>query len=253
MSRNLLIRILAILLLAGPADRVAAASDRVALVIGNGAYRSAPPAKQAVAGAHAMAAALRAIGFDVLAGTDLDLAATTRMVASFRTNASLARVAVVYFAGRAVSVDGRTCLVAVDARSRTAAELATGAVPLETVIAGLPRDRLRAVIAFVDASRDRSVERGPNPAAHPSPPAVSESEPGLVVAYATGSGRGLVETDGEYSPYTEALLDHIGTPGVTLHEVLARVGKSVAKRTGVRQLPWFGSSLHGDFCLNEGR
>ena len=70
---------------------------------------------------------------------------------------------------------------------------------------------------------------------------------GTLIAYATGPGDVASDGDGEHSPFTGALLDHIATPGLEVRQVLGRVRDEVLKQTGERQVPWDSSSLRGEF------
>jgi len=92
----------------------ALAETRVALVIGNAAYKHAPALANPKNDAEAMAASLRRLKFDVLAGTDLDKAAMDKLLRAFAGKLEMADVALVFYAGHGLQVHGRNYLVPVD-------------------------------------------------------------------------------------------------------------------------------------------
>jgi uncharacterized caspase-like protein len=102
-----------------------AATDRVALVIGNGAYRHANPLPNPPNDAADVAAALRAIGFDVVEGRDLDKRAMEAKIIEFGRKLDGASIAAFFYAGHGLQVGGKNYLVPVDAKVERAAELAS--------------------------------------------------------------------------------------------------------------------------------
>src|SRR5215468_10037519 len=126
--------VLIALLVAGSAIATPAlAEKRVALVIGNGAYQHAPALANPKNDAEGMAAALKRLGFDVALGVDLDKAATDRMLESFERKLDGADVALFFYAGHGLQVNGRNFLVPVDAKLEREAQLNFQAVALDLV------------------------------------------------------------------------------------------------------------------------
>ena len=91
---------------------------RVALVIGNGAYRHAPMLANPVNGANGMAEALRDLGFEVVSVIDADRNAMVKAINQFRKTMRADGVGLFYYAGHGMQVDGRNYLLPVDAQSR---------------------------------------------------------------------------------------------------------------------------------------
>lgn len=252
MRRSFLSWITLALCLAVEASAVADTGDkRVALVIGNNAYRTIPSLKQSAGDAHAVAAVLRDIGFDVSEGTDLERADMEHRVKEFRNKAVSARLALLFFAGRALQVEGRIHLVPVDAKLKAAAEISTETIALDAIVDGLAQDGVRSVVAFIDASRDNAVAGGPSSRATSATNVAAAGENGQVLSFATAPGRPLVEIEGEHSPYVTALLKHIRTPGLALTQLLRRVMIDVASITNNKQMPWYTYSLRGEIYLVE--
>ena len=131
----------------------AAAAERVALVIGNNAYRHAPDLVNPLNDAADIAAALGRLGFSVTALSDADKQTLERGLQGFSRQASGAEIAAVFYAGHGIEIDERNFLVPVDARLRTDTDIKYEAVPLDLVmdtVAGA--SRLRLVV--LDACRE---------------------------------------------------------------------------------------------------
>src|SRR5215475_2735611 len=103
------------------------ADGRVALVIGNGAYKSVPQLENLQSDAHAMAALLKSVGFDVVESTDLTREAMTMRLVDFSKKTGGADIAVFYYAGQGVGVGDANYAVPVDADIKTAADVELGA------------------------------------------------------------------------------------------------------------------------------
>jgi uncharacterized caspase-like protein len=135
-----------------------AAADRVALVIGNGAYRHANPLPNPPNDAADVAAALRAIGFDVVEGRDLDKRAMEAKIIEFGRKLDGANIAAFCYAGHGLQVGGKNYLVPVDAKVERAAELGFETVEVSQVLAQMEADK-RVNLVFLDACRDNPLAR----------------------------------------------------------------------------------------------
>jgi hypothetical protein len=138
---------------APPARADAGGDRRVALVIGNGAYRSAGALANPANDAAAIAKNLKAMGFEVSSGIDLDRAGLTRLIGDFLRSATNARIAVLFYTGHGVQIDGKNYLLPVDARIENGTELTADMTDLDTILAGLD-DQVRTNIVILDACRD---------------------------------------------------------------------------------------------------
>jgi tetratricopeptide (TPR) repeat protein len=123
-----------------PAPPQAAATDtdsgrRVALVIGNGAYASVTALPNPPNDARSVAKSLRDIGFAVTEGVDLDRAAMQKMTRDFLRGAARAQVALVYYAGHGVQIDGRNYLVPVDMRPQPGRSITETMIDMDTILA----------------------------------------------------------------------------------------------------------------------
>ena len=217
------------------------AAERVALVIGNGAYEHAPRLGNPSNDAKDIRDALVKLGFKVEQTLlDKPKEELIRGLKEFRTAAEAAQIAVVFYAGHGIEVAGVNYLVPVDAELRSDGHVAYEAVSLELVTNAATGARSFGLVVL-DACRDnpfarkmrragatRSVGRG-----------LGRVEPtggGMMVAYAAKAGTTADDGDGRNSPYTAALLRHLQDAEL-VGEILNKVAASVFEATGGRQEP----------------
>ena len=228
------------------------AAERVALVIGNAAYES-PDAVLENPGndADGMAAALGRLGFEVVLGKDLDRDGFFDTLGKFATEARGADVALFFYAGHGLQVDGKNWLVPVDASLESKWDLERRAVKLDTVMDAMQG---RANLVFLDACRNNPLARGLARAMGVSRAAEAatrglarvEKGRGRFIGYATAPDDVAADGDGRNSPFTKALLAHIEDPKWSVGEMFGKVIESVVAATGGAQEPWQSSSLRGD-------
>ncbi len=232
---------------------------RVALVIGNGAYKSVPALPNPPRDAEAMAALFRAAGFDdVKVETNLSGTAMRRALRVFADKAADADAAVVFYAGHGVEIGGRNYLVPVDAALATDLDVKDEAIELDRVLELLePVKRLKLVI--LDACREnpfanrmrlttasRSVGRGL------APPVEQTSN--TLVAYAARAGAVAADGDARNSPFTAALLNNLTRPGLDVRIALGKAHDEVLQTTSRKQEPFVYGALGGDtLALAPGR
>ena len=238
---------LALVLVCQPAQ----AAKRVAFVLANSAYQNAPQLANPVNDGALIAATLNEAGFDVVDSRhDLSALETRRALRDFSDSARDADIAVVYYAGHGLEVDGSNYLVPVDAKLERDSDVYDEAFSLDRILlAAEPAKRLRLVI--LDACRDnpfdktmrRSVaSRGLGRGLAKIEPA----SPNTLVAYSARAGSTAQDGDGKNSPFTVALSGHLTTPGLDIRKALGFVRDDVLKATGNRQEPFVYGSLGGD-------
>jgi tetratricopeptide (TPR) repeat protein len=235
-----------------PAVPLAPPGSRVALVIGNSAYVAAGALPNPANDARAVAKALRDIGFDVSEGVNLDHRSQEKLVRDFLRKSANSKIALLYYAGHGMQVDGKNYLVPVDARLQAATDLPFETLELDKIIAGLD-DESRTNIIILDACRDNPLAKAPGvksrSAAGSGLAAVSSVGSGTLIAYATAPGAVALDGEGVNSPFTAALVKHIRTPGLEVRQMLTRVRSEVASTTQKKQIPWDNSSLLGEVYL----
>ncbi|MGY4452318.1 hypothetical protein ACVWZR_006978 [Bradyrhizobium sp. i1.3.1] len=136
-----------------PSPAPATPGKRLALVIGNGAYAHVKALPNPANDARAVARSLRDIGFTVSEGIDLDRAAMQKVTRDFLREAARAQVALVYYAGHGVQVDGRNYLIPVDVELKPGAGMTEAMIDMDTIMAGLD-DQVRTNILIFDACRN---------------------------------------------------------------------------------------------------
>ena len=240
----------AVALLAAPQ---ALAAGRVALVIGNSAYKFTPRLNNSVNDASDIAAALERLGFDVVRGLDVDYAGMRELMLRFSEQLAGADVGLFYYAGHGLQVSGRNYLAPVDVRLESEADLELRTIDLDLVLRTMTREA-RTNFVFLDACRDNPMtanlarRMGARSAALGRGLAQVVAGVGTLIAFATEPGS--VALDGENtrnSPFTAALLDTMEQPGVHVGDMMIAVRNRVLKQTNGRQVPWEHSSLTGKF------
>ncbi|KWC63357.1 hypothetical protein WL53_08860 [Burkholderia ubonensis] len=207
---------------------------RVALVIGNGAYRNRPLANP-VHDADAMRDALQALGFDVVTLRNATRQQMLDGLAAFERRIAADGTGLVYFAGHGASVGGTTWLAPVDADVGSPAGLSRTGIDLQTVFDVTSRrhgDRIDLII--LDSCLSAPPGAG-NMAARQPPPHT-------LIAYAAAPGANAAD-GATHGVYTAALLRTLALPGLGIAQVFDHAGAMVESATGHRQTPWVASSL----------
>jgi hypothetical protein len=225
------------------------ADNRVALVIGNSAYRNVPPLDSPRNDAKLMADTLRALGFKLVGGgaqIDLDKAQFDNAVQSFGTAIQGADVALFYYAGHGVEVRRTNYLVPVSANPVKEADVDFQMVDSNLVLRQMEGSGARLNLVILDACRNNPFG-GRGLRATTSGLAQMQAPEGTLISFATQPGNVALDGEGN-SPYTKALAATIRRPGLGIFDVFNQVGLAVQKTTGGAQQPWVSSSpIAGSF------
>ena len=217
---------------------------RVALVIGNAAYRDAP-LRNPVNDARAMTAKLKAMGFEVILRENATKLEMERAIADFGDLLGPDTVGMFFYAGHGLQVNGRNQLVPVDARIVSEQRVRLETVDADIVLEQMAAARNRVNLVILDACRINPFERRfratGNGLAQMSAPE------GTLISYATAPGRVAADGDGANGIFTAELIKAIEEPGLKVEDVFKRVRVAVTQRTNGAQTPWEASSLTGDF------
>jgi carboxyl-terminal processing protease len=231
----------------------AVAERRVALVIGNGAYKNATHLPNPTNDARDVAAALGRTGFDVILGLDLDRAGLDDHAVRFARAARDADVALFYYSGHAMQFSGINYLMPIDARLADEADLRRLA-RIDDIVADLQQARNLRILVL-DSCRDNPLAEelkrsiGRTRAASMSRGLAKLDPPqGMIVSYSTQAGRTAEDGTGRNSPYTAAFLKHIEAQE-EIGTVFRRVSAEVYEATQRTQLPELSLSLIGEFYL----
>ncbi|MCB1691235.1 MAG: caspase family protein [Pseudomonadales bacterium] len=226
----------------------AAASDRVALVIGNADYPGAP-LENPVRDAKAMSTKLRSLGFHVVEVENASLKNMQHGLVDFLQEIDQGATALVFYAGHGIQANGRNYLMPIDASMDSETTLRFDAMELNDVLEELERSGASINIVILDACRNNPFERKTRGSSRGL--AVVDAAVGTLIAYATAPGSVASDGNGEHGLYTGALLKALDEPGLEVEAVFKNVRNQVAKASNNQQIPWESSSLTGNFVFNQ--
>jgi hypothetical protein len=232
----------------------ARAEQRIALVIGLGAYQTAPQLPNPANDARAIAEAFRRLNFKVDEAYDLDYQSLARAIREFGIKAQSADVAVMYYAGHGIQVSSRNYLIPVDARLERERDLLYEALPMDLAMSELAQAHQLSIL-ILDACRNNPfidrLRRGGRGATRSSTvqqglSRVDAPPSNTLVALSTRADAVAEDGTGQHSPYTAALLEHLGVPGLELSLLFRRLRDTVLAATNGRQEPYTFGSLGAD-------
>ena len=221
-------------------------SKRIALVIGNADYRSAPRLVNPTNDAQDVEGSFKRLGFTVTQIRNSNYDAMRRAIGEFTRQARGAEMAVVFYAGHGMEIAGENWLIPIDAelQSDTAAE--TEAINLKTLTLAVSNTTGLGLV-LLDAcrnnpfaanmqrtNRSRAVERGF---------ARVEPNENVLVVYAAKDGTTAADGTGRNSPFTKALLQHAETPGLEIMQLFRNIRDDVRDATKKEQQPFVYGSL----------
>src|SRR5712672_4489108 len=253
---RLLILALSVLGILVSAD-TAKADRRVAFVVGNGVYKNVTPLPNPPTDAMSIAGLLRNAGFDVVEGINLTRDRMTERLLEFGKKTQGADVAVFFYAGHGIAINGTNYLLPIDADIRSEMDVKLGAAINIDLTLDQTMSDAKVKLVFLDACRDNpfaakiksnsatrsvSVQTGL---------AEMKSGEGTLIAFATGPGQTALDgQEGTNSPFTRALVANIASPGVEIQQAMTKVRAQVNEETNKGQLPWGHTNLIGSVYLN---
>lgn len=235
---------------------VANASKRVALVIGNSAYINTAPLVNPRNDAEDLTKMLISLGFDVVSGFDLDSRGMRDKVRDFGDKLTDADVAMFFYAGHALQVNGRNYLAPVNTNIRHEGDLDFETIPMDFVQRQMER-KTKTVLLFLDACRNNPLARNLRKSSRSTGATrglarETNSSEGTFIAFATQPDNVALDGDGRNSPFTTALLANLDRPGVEISTLMTDVRRQVFEATDEQQIPWINSSLLGRFYFKGG-
>lgn len=221
---------------------IAQSSEKVALVIGNANYIHAAPLNNPENDARAISDKLRQLDFEVFHHENLTGQAFRIALGEFTEAALQSDIAWVFYAGHGIEMGGQNYLIPIDAKMEKESAARYEAIALHDLLSAV-REAGKLGIVSLDACRDnpfaskmkrnngtRSLSRGLAPVS-------VEEESGLLISFAAEAGDTAADGEGSHSPYTAALLQTIGTPGLEIETVFSKVFRKVLKDTNGKQRP----------------
>jgi uncharacterized caspase-like protein len=229
----------------------AMAERRVALVIGNSAYKNVARLTNPANDATLVGGMFKKAGFDAVdIKLDLNVAEMRRALRDFGGKTRDAEVAVIYYAGHGIELDGTNYLIPTDATLETDSDVLDETIALDRALFAVePAKQLRLII--LDACRDnpfatrmkrtvaaRAIGRGLAK--------IEPTSPNTMIAFAAKAGSTASDGDSKNSPFAAALVERLPTPGLDLGKAFRFVRDDVLKKTGNKQEPYVYGSLGGD-------
>lgn len=240
--------ILVIAMVFAPHLVAAANNDRIALIIGNGSYRSSP-LKNPVNDAEDIAKVLRKLGFSVTLKTDSSQRTMETAIHNFGKRLRSGGIGLFYYAGHGMQVKGSNYLIPVGANIQTESDIKYKAVDAGQILGKMEDAGNDLNIVILDACRDNPFARSFRSSSRGL--ARMDAPKGSLIAYATAPGSVAADGAGRNGIYTKHFLRHVTAPGLKVEEVLKRIRNDVMNETGDKQVPWESSSLTGDFYFNK--
>ncbi|MBY5409661.1 peptidase [Rhizobium leguminosarum] len=226
---------------------------RVALVIGNSVYKTLPSLPNPANDVEEVATTLRAAGFDVTIGVNVDRIGLEDTVRRFLRSTSNAEAGLIYYSGHGIQVGGQNFLVPIDATLETPYDVETQTMPLDLILNHLKQNS-RVQLIFLDACRNNPFNAQKFWMAEKLEPVGStrglariDSDLGSLIAFSTEPGQVALDGTGALSPYSESFIKRASEPNKEIRQVLTDVRRDVIAMTNGKQVPWENSSLMDSF------
>lgn len=266
MGRIIRLFVLPAILLWSTVTLAGASPDRVALVIGMAEYQAISPLANTRNDAEALADTLTEIGFDVTRVVDASLAELRTIMKDFSFRSETADLALIYFAGHGIEVQGENFLIPIDARPQSNADVQNQSVSLKEMLAVVEKARVMRIV-ILDSCRDNPLggdidtnavvqsalqstdqaTRGVGGLAPANP------DRGTLVAFAAKDGQVALDGTQGNSPYARALIEKMSKPGLEISLMFRQVRDAVLAETQNLQEPYTYGSLTGQpFYLTGG-
>ena len=228
----------------------ASAENRLALVIGQSAYRSVPALPNPANDARAVTQLLTDSGFEVSTAADLSQGQMREAVSDFAGKVAAKgadTVALVFYAGHGLQIDGENFLVPIDIDPKREADIPIQAVRLNDILNTLTSVPSKMRILMLDACRNNPFPELKTAGSGLAIVDAKVGAPGTFLSFSTSPGAVAEDGSGSNSPYTNALLAAGKEQNIPIEETFKRVRLAVNKVTDGRQTPWDSSSLTEDF------
>ncbi|MBM3757972.1 MAG: caspase family protein [Acidobacteria bacterium] len=248
--RTVLFTLACVAAFAQPRDLGVESNQKLALVVGNAAYPKWP-LRNPLNDARAVVASLQDVGFQAEVAADVSLrnleAAVNRFVAKVKNG----DVAVFYYAGHGIQLEGENYLVPVDFDAKDEADAKYASYSASRVQERLEKAGARVIVVVLDACRNNPFQATRSAGGGL---AAMGSGKGTLIAFATAPGKTADDNPrGQNGLFTSHLVSTPREPGLSLDKVFNRVREQVYKDSQGRQVPWTVSSVIGDVYLRPGQ
>ena len=217
---------------------------RLALVIGNSSYKSAPlrnPANDA----NDMARMLERIGFEVILKTNANKRTMLEAINQFGKSLRNAEVGLFFYAGHGMQVNRLNYLIPIGAYVTDETDVEIEGVDARRILGRMETAANDVNIIFLDACRDNPFQRSFRSTSRGL--VKMDAPKGTFIAYATSPGDVAEDGRERNSPFTKHVLRNITVPDIPIEKMMKKVRRGVLSETNDKQMPWQASSLTGDF------
>ena len=228
------------------------AAERVALVIGNNAYKHTTPLVNCVNDAKAVAGALKKAGFTVIVAEDASLEQMEAKALEFRRAAQGAKAAWFHYSGHGAEVKGANYLLPVNADVKGEFQVKHQTFALDQMLGAMEESGVPLKVVVLDCCRNNPFGRGWSRSGSSGLAAISDTPSGTIIAFATSPGKEAEDGKGANSPFTAALVKAISTPGLDVKDVFDETCRQVILSTYKTQLPWISKSFYDPFVMLPG-
>jgi hypothetical protein len=222
--------------------------NRVALVIGNSAYKQSP-LRNPVNDARDMADKLRTAGFSVIERNNLGVRQIGSTLREFRSKLTPGSVAVVFYAGHGLQIKGENYFPAVDSEIEGEEDVPNQSLAIRQIYDVLRENKTRLNLIFLDACRDNPYSRSFRSSYRGLAKEIAPS--GTLISFATRPGGVAADGSGRNGIYTGALLRAINVSDRPIEQILKNVVTDVKAESGGAQEPWIEGSIEGEFCFGS--
>ncbi len=230
---------------------------RVALVLGNSAYQNATELANPKNDADAISKKLAGLGFTVITGLDGSKSDMEKSIREFVKQLDGADVALLFYAGHGMQVNGNNYLIPIDAKLEESTALDFETINLAAIL-NFMNGEDRISIALLDACRDNPLSRTFARSLGKSRssligrglarPDVGNGE--ILIGFATAPGETAADGEGDNSPFTTALIKHMDAKDLDIELMMKRVKRDVYEATQEEQEPFVESGLRQEFHFN---
>lgn len=222
------------------------AAQRIALVIGNSAYRPGYELRNPVADARAIARNLSELGFTVTVVMDSDLATAQKALDEFVPEGIEADAALIYYAGHGAMINGRSFMLPTDFSMSNFDEIDKEALATDRMLQTLSSTHATVKMLLFDACRNNPLEsRGATVIEKPEETEARTQD--MLIAFSTAQGMVALDGSGNHSPFAEGLLTNMGKSDEDVADIMRAVSLHVRERTEGRQTVWLENSLTKNF------
>jgi hypothetical protein len=228
-------------------QNTAGPDKRLAIVIGNGKYIYSPELANPVNDARAIRDALQGLGFDVYEYEDVNQAQMKAAIDNFGIKLKNYSTGLFFYAGHGIQSKGANYLIPVDANIQAEQQIEYDCVQADRVLGFMEAAGSKVNIVILDACRNNPFERSWSRSMDGSGLAFMNAPTGSLIAYSTSPGRTASDGIGQNGLYTEALLENLKTPNITILQMFQNVRRTVTDKSYKQQIPWESTSLTADF------